>query len=254
MNRRLGVNIDHIATLRQARLGKVPDLGRALPILKKAGADGVTAHLRGDRRHIQDDDIKMLIAESPLPLNLELSPDMVAAALEFKPTAVCLVPEGRRELTTEGGLDVIGLKAELGEAVASLKAVGCRVSLFVAPEAGQIEAAIALKPDAVELHTGDWCNRRQAAQETTQETAATQENTAAAELFTALGECAALLARGGVACHAGHGLDYRTTAAISAIKQIEEFNIGHFLVSEAVFVGLAAAVARMRGVIDDCGG
>ena len=239
--RRLGVNIDHIATLRQLRLGRVPELRRALPILRRAGADSLTAHLRGDRRHIQDGDVEMFMAESPLPLNLELSMEMVGIALKLKPHSVCLVPENRSELTTEGGLDVRGLKSALSGVIGSLRRAGCGVSLFVDPQPRQIEAAIALKPQAVELHTGAWCNAREG-------------GGGGKPLYAALADSAKRLKRAGVGCHAGHGLNYETTALLAKITEIEEFNIGHFLVAEAVFLGLEAAVTKMRGIIDDCGG
>ncbi len=244
MKKRLGVNIDHIATLRQVRLGRVPELRRALPILAESGADGVTAHLREDRRHIQEKDAEMLAENDLLPLNLELSVKMVDFALRLRPHSVCLVPENRDELTTEGGLDVIKMVDVLGEKTAALKRAGCKVSLFVEAEPRQLDAAIAVAPDAVELHTGSWCeaHRQSAGQGVGQN--------GGEAMLSALVAGAKQLRRSGVVCHAGHGLDYETTAVLAKIDEIAEFNIGHFLVGEALFVGLAAAVAKMREAID----
>ena len=238
----LGVNIDHIATLRQARRGSHPDPLRALKILKQAGADSVTAHLREDRRHIQQGDISRIIQANILPLNLEISLKMVPFVLRLKqkPQWVCLVPENRQELTTEGGLDLVTLKQQVAEAIKALHTGkenrnptdGSKVSLFVDPTQNQIECAIALKPDAVELHTGSWCND------------ATNQS-----LLARLTQAAEQLAAAGIKCNAGHGLDYHTTATLAKVKAISEFNIGHFLVGEAVFEGLGEVVTKMKRVI-----
>ncbi|TCT02393.1 pyridoxine 5'-phosphate synthase [Aquabacter spiritensis] len=237
---RLGVNIDHVATLRNARGGAHPDPVRAALAAQAAGADGITAHLREDRRHIRDSDIARLKAEVPLPLNFEMAAtdEMVAIALRTRPHACCLVPERREERTTEGGLDAAGLLADLGRKVAALKAAGIRVSLFIAPEADQIAAAAALGADIVELHTGAWCEHRGAGAD------------AAAEAeFKRLTDGAARAAAHGLEVHAGHGLDFAAAEKVAALPEIVELNIGHFLIGEAVFDGLDSVVRRMRACI-----
>jgi pyridoxine 5-phosphate synthase len=234
---RLGINVDHVATLRNARGGRHPDPLRAAEIAITAGADGITAHLREDRRHIRDDDVARLMERLAKPLNLEMAAtdEMTAIALRFRPHAACLVPERREERTTEGGLDVAGGRQQIGPVVKALGAAGIRVSLFIAPDAAQIEAAAELGAPVVELHTGAWCE------------AVVERNpaTALAE-FQRLRAGAAQAARLGLETHAGHGLDYLTAEAICALPEIVELNIGHFLIGEAVFDGLANVVTRMR--------
>jgi pyridoxine 5-phosphate synthase len=234
---RLGINVDHVATLRNARGGRHPDPLRAAEIAIAAGADGITAHLREDRRHIRDDDVARLMERLAKPLNLEMAAtdEMTAIALRFRPHAACLVPERREERTTEGGLDVAGGRQQVGPVVKALGAAGIRVSLFIAPDPAQIEAAAELGAPVVELHTGAWCE------------AVVERNPAIALAeFQRLRAGAAQAARLGLETHAGHGLDYLTAEAICALPEIVELNIGHFLIGEAVFDGLANAVTRMR--------
>jgi len=234
---RLGINIDHVATLRNARGGRHPDPLRAAEIAIAVGADGITAHLREDRRHIRDDDVARLMERLAKPLNLEMAAtdEMTAIALRFRPHAACLVPERREERTTEGGLDVAGGRQQVGPVVKALGAAGIRVSLFIAPDAAQIEAAAELGAPVVELHTGAWCE------------AVVERNPAIALAeFQRLRAGAAQAARLGLETHAGHGLDYLTAEAICALPEIVELNIGHFLIGEAVFDGLANVVTRMR--------
>ncbi len=235
---RLGLNIDHVATIRNARGGSHPDPLRAAKLAVVAGVDQVTAHLREDRRHITDDDIHHLVHDIPLPLNLEMAAtdEMLAIALRHRPQACCLVPERREELTTEGGLDVAGQMETLRPVVSALQEAGVRVSLFIDPEAAQIEAAAALGVSVVELHTGRYCNAR--------------GNGRAAELAR-LREAARLGAQAGLEIHAGHGLRYETVKAVARIPEVVELNIGHFLVGEAIFVGLIPAVRRMRQLMDE---
>jgi pyridoxine 5-phosphate synthase len=239
---RLGVNIDHVATLRNARGGRHPDPLDAAEIAIAAGADGITAHLREDRRHINDDDIARLKARIAKPLNLEMAAvrEMAEIALRIRPHAACLVPERRQERTTEGGLDAAGGKDALAPLVAQLQAANIRVSLFIAPDDAQIEAAAALGAAVVELHTGAWCDAL----------AVEQADRAAVE-FDRL--CAgARRAQGlGLEVHAGHGLNYHTAETISALPQVVELNIGHFLIGEAVFCGLSGAVERMRAAMKE---
>lgn len=234
---RLGVNIDHVATVRNARGTAYPDPLRAALVAQEAGADGITAHLREDRRHITDADIARLSGALTIPLNLEMAatPEMLEIALRHRPHAVCIVPERREERTTEGGLDAAGLYDHLAPMVARLNDAGCRVSLFVAPEARQIEAALRLQAPVVELHTGHYC-------EVEGEEQATE--------LRRLSDAAALAARNGIEPHAGHGLTYDNVAAIAAIPQLRELNIGHFLMGEALFVGMAASIAEMRARMD----
>jgi pyridoxine 5-phosphate synthase len=230
------VNIDHVATIRNARGGRHPDPVRAARLAEAAGADGITAHLREDRRHIRDEDIARLKAEISKPLNFEMAAtkDMIAIATKTKPHAACLVPERRAERTTEGGLDVAGQKAWIGEATAALTAAGIRVSLFIAADVRQIEAAKAVGAPVIELHTGAWCE------------ALAHDAAAAAREWKRIVEGARLAAELGLEVHAGHGLDFDSAETIAALPQIVELNIGHFLIGEAVFVGLRAAIATMR--------
>lgn len=239
MNRllRLGVNIDHVATVRNARGGSHPDPVQAAKAAMQAGADGITAHLREDRRHIRDADMERLIAEVPLPLNFEMAAtdEMVAIALKVKPHAACLVPERREEVTTEGGLDVAGRQQTLAPVVARLSDAGIRVSMFIAADARQLEASAAIGAAVIELHTGAYCEQQHSERETE-----LRRIKAAASLSVSLG----------LECHAGHGLSYDTVGAIAAIPEIRELNIGHFLVGEAIFVGLGAAIREMRSKMD----
>jgi pyridoxine 5-phosphate synthase len=234
---RLGVNIDHVATIRNARGSPYPDPVRAALIAQDAGADGITAHLREDRRHITDDDIARLSEQLTIPLNLEMAAteEMLAIALRHRPHAVCIVPERREERTTEGGLDAAGMHNHLAPMVAKLSDAGCRVSLFIAPEPRQIEAAIRLRAPVVELHTGHYCE---------------VEGEARAEELRRLTDMAALAAKNGLEPHAGHGLTYDNVEAIAAIPQLAELNIGHFLIGEAIFLGLDESIARMRSAMD----
>ncbi len=239
---RLGVNIDHVATIRNARGGGLPDPVRAAEAAARAGADGITAHLREDRRHIGDDDIARLVAEIGLPLNLEMAAtaEMRDIALRHKPNACCLVPEKRQEVTTEGGLDVTGSQDALQAIIAPLKEAGIRISLFIDPDTAQIEAAAALAADIVELHTGTYCHAHHNG-----DTAGFK-----AELAR-LKEAAALAETFGLEVHAGHGLCFETVAPIAEITQVVELNIGHFLIGEAIFVGLGGAIDEMRRLMLD---
>ena len=237
---RLGVNIDHVATVRNARGGAHPDPVRAALLAVEAGADGITAHLREDRRHIRDDDIARLKAELSKPLNLEMAAtaEMVAIATRTRPHAACIVPERRQERTTEGGLDAAGQRAQLAPMLDELKAAGIRVSLFIAAEAEQIEAAAALGAPVIEIHTGAWCDAL----------AEGAPARAAAE-WRRIVEGAAHAARLGLEVHAGHGLTFASAQAIAALPQIAELNIGHFLIGEAIFTGLKPAIATMKAAI-----
>ena len=234
---RLGVNIDHVATVRNARGCGYPDPVRAALLAAEAGADGITAHLREDRRHITDDDIARLTAALTVPLNFEMAAteEMLGIALRHRPHAACIVPERREERTTEGGLDAAGQYDHLAPLVAQLAEAGIRVSLFIEPDARQIDAAIRLKAPVVELHTGRYCELDGAAR--------------TAELRR-IADAAALAAKNGIEVHAGHGLTYDNVGPIAAIPQVRELNIGHFLIGEAMFVGLADAVRRMRAEMD----
>ncbi len=234
---RLGVNIDHVATIRNARGGDHPDPVRAAQIVAAFGADGITAHLREDRRHIRDADIERIMAATDLPLNLELAAtdEMLAIALRHRPHAACIVPERREERTTEGGLDAAGQHNHLAPFVTRLRDAGIRVSLFIEPEARQIDAAIRLGAPVVELHTGRYAHLPEDGRE--------------AELKR-LADAAALCAKNGIEPHAGHGLTFDNVVPIAAIPHIAELNIGHFLIGEAIFVGLEASVARMRALMD----
>jgi pyridoxine 5-phosphate synthase len=239
---RLGVNIDHVATIRNARGGRHPDPLRAAHLAVEAGADGITAHLREDRRHISDTDIARLKSELTRPLNLEMAatPEMLAIALRHVPNACCLVPERREERTTEGGLDVVGQRAALVPIVGELKAAGIRVSLFIEPDMRAIEVAAALGADIVELHTGAYC-----------EHAAADDAKGAAGEVARLAHAAAGADKAGLEVHAGHGLTFNTVAALARMPEIVELNIGHFLIGEAIFGGLHAAVRRMRALMDE---
>lgn len=234
---RLGVNVDHVATVRNARGGAYPCPVRAAQLAAEAGADGITAHLREDRRHIRDGDIPRLKTDVPLPLNFEMAAtaEMVRIAAEHRPHAACLVPEKREELTTEGGLDAAGLHNRLRPVVADLAAAGCRVSLFIEADSAQLKAAKALGAPVVELHTGRYCEVEGAARQTELD-----------RIRAAAREAAAL----GLECHAGHGLSFETVQPIAAIPEIAELNIGHFLIGEAIFLGLGAAVREMRALMD----
>jgi pyridoxine 5-phosphate synthase len=238
---RLGVNIDHVATIRNARGGRHPDPLRAAHIAVQAGADGITAHLREDRRHISDADIARLKQELTRPLNLEMAAteEMLAIALRHIPHACCLVPEKREERTTEGGLDVVNQQNRLKPLVDTLQRAGIRVSLFVEPDAAAIEAAARLGADVVELHTGAYCQR-----------ALEDDARGVADELARLNRAARAAAAAGLEVHAGHGLTFATVAAVAAMPQVVELNIGHFLVGEAIFSGLAEAIQRMRATME----
>jgi pyridoxine 5-phosphate synthase len=237
---RLGVNIDHVATIRNARGGAHPDPVRAARQAAEAGADGITAHLREDRRHITDDDIDRLMAEIDLPLNLEMAatPEMLEIALRHKPHAVCLVPEKREERTTEGGLDVAAEHNHIAPYVRQLAEAGSRVSLFVEADPVQLAVAEAMGAAVVELHTGAYC-----------EAVAGEDHDQAARLLDRLRTASTEGARRGVEVHGGHGLTYETVKPVAAIPELTELNIGHFLMGEALFRGLREAVGTMRGLI-----
>jgi pyridoxine 5-phosphate synthase len=238
---RLGVNVDHVATVRNARGGGHPDPVRAAKIAIAAGADGITAHLREDRRHIRDDDIARLRAEIAKPLNFEMAAteEMTAIALRTKPHAACLVPERRQEITTEGGLDVVAQHNVLAPVVAKLVDAGIRVSLFIAADPRQIEVAARIRAPVIEIHTGAWCDA----------IASGRRASAEAE-WLRIREGVRLAHSLGLEVHAGHGLNYATAEVIAAVPEIVELNIGHFLVGEAIDVGLAAAVENMRAAMD----
>jgi len=235
---RLGVNIDHVATVREARGSAYPDPVRAAKLAEAAGADGITAHLREDRRHISDADIDRLSRELAIPLNLEMAAtdEMHIIALNAKPHAACIVPEKREEITTEGGLDAARQHNHLSPIVRSLGAAGIRVSLFVEPDPRQLDAARSLGAPVVELHTGAYANA---------------EGDAQARILKRLGEAAAYGASLGLEIHAGHGLTFDNVKPIAAIPEIRELNIGHFLVGEAIFIGLDASVRKMRELMDE---
>jgi pyridoxine 5-phosphate synthase len=239
---RLGINIDHVATIRNARGGPHPDPVRAAKLAAASGADGITAHLREDRRHIRDDDMRRLKEEVDLPLNFEMAAtdEMVRIACEIRPHAVCLVPEKREERTTEGGLDVDGQRDELKPRIERLRDAGARVSLFIDPEGRQIQAAADLGVPVVELHTGAYA-----------EAALATHRQSLIETYEALRHGAALAHERGLEVHAGHGLTFFNVQNIAALPQVRELNIGHFLVGEAVFMGLDAAIREMRRLIAD---
>ena len=239
---RLGVNIDHVATLRNARGAAYPDPLRAALVAEEAGADGITAHLREDRRHIIDSDIDRLMEGLRLPLNFEMAAtaEMQAIALRRKPHAVCLVPEKREERTTEGGLDVAGDDNRLTDFIAPLTEAGCRVSLFISHDPRQIEAAVRVRAPVIELHTGRYCDL----------VAEGQAEAAALEL-AALMRGAKLAHSAGLEVHAGHGLSFATVKPFAVMPEVRELNIGHFLISESVFMGLGPAITEMRRLMDD---
>lgn len=239
---RLGVNIDHVATIRNARGGRHPDPLRAAHLAVEAGADGITAHLREDRRHISDADVSRLKSELTRPLNLEMAAtdEMVGIALRHVPNACCLVPEKREERTTEGGLDVVGGRNNLSRYVDALRGAGVRVSLFIEPDPKAIQAAASLRADIVELHTGLYCEKA-------------LENDAAsiAREIQRLAHAARVAAEAGLEVHAGHGLTFNTVGAVARIPEVVELNIGHFLIGEAIFGGLHSSIRRMRALMDE---
>ena len=235
---RLGVNIDHVATIRNARGGEHPDPVRAAQIVAAVGGDGITAHLREDRRHIRDADIQRIMAATTLPLNLEMAgtEEMLEIALRHKPHAACIVPERREERTTEGGLDAAGQHNHLAPIVTALREADIRVSLFIEPDARQIEAAIRLGAAIVEFHTGKYAHSEGADREFE---------------LRRIADAAALAVKNGIEPHAGHGLTFENVQPIAAIPQIAELNIGHYLIGEAIFIGLEESVRRMRTLMDD---
>jgi pyridoxine 5-phosphate synthase len=235
---RLGVNIDHVATVRNARGGAFPDPVRAAILAEQAGADGITAHLREDRRHISDDDITRLTNEIKIPLNLEMAPtgEMLAIALRARPHAACIVPEKREERTTEGGIDVVGQFTKLQPIVGKLVAAGIRVSMFIEPDRKQLDASRALGAPVVELHTGAYADA---------------SGEARAKFLKHIRNAAEFGADIGLEIHAGHGLTYDNVKAVAAIPHIRELNIGHFLVGEAIFAGLAESIRKMRALMDE---
>lgn len=234
---RLGVNIDHVATIRNARGGAHPNPVDAALLAQQAGADGITAHLREDRRHIRDDDIHAIKAAISVPLNFEMAAnsEMVDIALAVKPNAACIVPERREEVTTEGGLAVVGNEDRLRTLLQPLKEANIRISLFIEANEAEIDAASAVGADIVELHTGRYCHDE------------------ANRVFECarIRSAAAYAVGKGIECHAGHGLTFDTVAAIAAIPEMEELNIGHFLIGESIFSGLPEAIRRMRSLMDD---
>ena len=238
---RLGVNIDHVATIRNARGGDFPDPVRAALLAAEAGADGITAHLREDRRHIRDEDIAELTARLTIPLNLEMAAtqEMLEIALRHRPHAACIVPEKREERTTEGGLDAAGQDNQLMPFVEALARANVRVSLFIEPDPRQIEAAIRLKAPVVEFHTGRYAHL---------------DGEARAEELRRLADAAALAWKNGIEPHAGHGLTFDNVQPVAAIPQLKELNIGHFLVGEAIFSGRGESVSRMRSLMDEARG
>ena len=239
---RLGVNIDHVATVRNARGGDYPDPIRAAKLAEQAGADGITAHLREDRRHISDSDIDRLMAELSVPLNFEMAAtaEMQEIALRHKPHAVCIVPEKREEKTTEGGLEVAREENRLAHFIAPLREVGCRVSIFIAADRRQIEAAHRIGAEVIELHTGAYCDAH----------AEGRYDIRDRELAS-LREMSAFAHSLGLEVHAGHGLTYDTVQPIAAFPEVKELNIGHFIVGEAIFRGLGPAIAEMRRLMDE---
>ena len=241
MHLRLGVNIDHVATVRNARGGAYPDPLRAAKLAEEAGADGITAHLREDRRHISDADIEGLMDVLSVPLNFEMAAteEMQAIALRHKPHAVCIVPEKREERTTEGGLEVAREENQLAHFIAPLRDVGCRVSIFIAADRRQIEAAHRIGAQVIELHTGGYCDAH-----------AEGRFDARDEELERLREMSAFAHSLGLEVHAGHGLTYDTVGPVAAFPEVRELNIGHFLVGEAIFLGLGPAIGEMRRIMD----
>lgn len=242
---RLGVNIDHVATIRNARGGDHPDPMRAIRIVEEAGGDGITVHLREDRRHIRDLDLDGIMGQASLPINLEMAAtkEMLDIALRHNPHAACIVPEKREERTTEGGLDAAGQHNTLAPITAQLKDAGIRVSLFIEPDAQQIEAAIKLGAPVVEFHTGRYAHLLLDGDEA-----------AAQKELSRIADAAALAAKNGIEPHAGHGLTFDNVQPIAAIPQIAELNIGHYLIGEAIFIGLDQAIGKMRKLMDDARG
>lgn len=234
---RLGVNIDHVATIRNARGGDHPEPWRAVQVVEQAGGDGITVHLREDRRHIRDTDLDTLMSRTQLPVNLEMAAteEMLAIALRHRPHAACIVPERREERTTEGGLDAAGLHNQLAPIVSRLADAGIRVSLFIEPDPRQIEAAMRLNAPVVELHTGKYAH---------------VNGEPLANELRRISEAAALASRNGIEPHAGHGLTFDNVGPIAAIPQLAELNIGHFLIGEAIFTGLDASIREMRARMD----
>ncbi len=240
---RLGVNIDHVATVRNARGGRDPDTVRAAHLIAKGGGDSITAHLREDRRHITDDDIRRLKAEVPLPLNMEMAAtdEMVAIALQVRPHAVCIVPERRAELTTEGGLDVVSARAALGPRIARLVEAGIQVALFIDPDPVQVEATKQVGASALEFHTGEYCNAPNGD---------TQGGLTRAKELKRLEDASARAAAIGLEVHAGHGLTVANVGPVARIPSVVELNIGHAIVAEAIFIGFEAAIRQMRAAMD----
>lgn len=239
---RLGVNIDHVATIRNARGGEHPDPMRAIRIVEAAGGDGITVHLREDRRHIRDGDLNSIMAGVTLPINLEMAAteEMLAIALNHKPHAACIVPERREERTTEGGLDAAGQHNHLAPIVTKLAEAGIRVSLFIEPDARQIEAAMRLRAPVVEFHTGRYAHL-----------AADGDHAGVEAELRRITDAVALASKNGIESHAGHGLTFDNVQPIAAIPQIAELNIGHYLIGEAIFIGLEGSVRKMRQLMDD---
>lgn len=239
---RLGVNIDHVATIRNARGGDHPDPVRAAEIVAAVGGDGITAHLREDRRHIRDEDLARIQAATNLPLNLEMAatPEMLAIALRHKPHAACIVPEKREERTTEGGLDAAGMHNTLAPIAEELRAAGIRVSLFIEADERQFDAALRLGAPVVEFHTGEYAHAF-----------LDGDRDKVDRELRRITDMAALAAKNGIEPHAGHGLTFENVQPIAAIPQIAELNIGHYLIGEAVFVGLETAIRRMRELMDE---
>lgn len=235
---RLGVNIDHVATIRNARGGDHPDPMRAAEIVARAGGDGITVHLREDRRHIRDEDLARVQEAAGLPLNLEMAAteEMLEIALRHRPHAACIVPEKRQERTTEGGLDAASLLEPLAPVVSRLTEAGVRVSLFIEPDPRQLQAAMQLGVQVVEFHTGEYAHA---------------DGQARAAELKRIADMAALAAKNGIEPHAGHGLTYDNVQAIAAIPQLMELNIGHYLIGEAIFTGLEASIRRMRELMDE---
>jgi len=239
---RLGVNIDHVATIRNARGGDHPDPVRAAQIVSSVGGDGITAHLREDRRHIRDEDLKRIQEATDLPLNLEMAAtdEMLEIALRHKPHAACIVPEKREERTTEGGLDAAGQDNRIAPIISRLSEAGIRVSLFIEAEERQIDAALRLGAPVVEFHTGEYAHAH-----------LDDDRERTAHELKRIADMAALAAKNGIEPHAGHGLTYENVQPIAAIPQIAELNIGHYLIGEAVFCGLESAVRKMRELMDE---
>ena len=235
---RLGVNIDHVATIRNARGGEHPEPMRAVRVVEAAGGDGITVHLREDRRHIRDTDLDAIMREIRLPVNLEMAAtdEMVEIALRHKPHAACIVPERREERTTEGGLDAAGQHNHLAPLVTRLLDAGIRVSLFIEPDPRQIEAAIRLRAPVIEFHTGKYAHSEGAERDVE---------------LRRIADAVALAAKNGIEPHAGHGLTFENVQPVAAIPQIAELNIGHYLIGEAIFIGLEESVRRMRALMDD---